>query len=162
MIGLPFQTFEDLADDLLFMQKMDIDMCGMGPYVEHENTPLYHYKDLLLPKSERIELSLKMIALLRIMMKNINIASTTALQSLAANGRERALNAGANILMPNITPGIYRNNYNLYDNKPGIHEEAEDSRIKLEQLAERAGCQVNYSEWGDSRHFLEKKTVILL
>lgn len=153
MIGLPFQTMKDLANDLLFMQKLDIDMCGMGPYVEHENTPLYQYKDDLLPKNVRVELSLKMIALLRLMMKDINIASTTALQSLAPDGRERALKAGANILMPNITPGIYRNNYALYQNKPGTNEEAEDSRLKLEQLAKRAGCQISYADWGDSRHF---------
>ncbi|HEY9115333.1 MAG TPA: [FeFe] hydrogenase H-cluster radical SAM maturase HydE [Bacteroidales bacterium] len=156
MIGLPFQTLENLAGDLLFMRDMDIDMCGMGPYVEHEQTPLFQYKNILLPKNERVELSLKMIALLRIMMKNINIASTTALQSLAVDGRERALKAGANIMMPNITPGIYRNKYALYENKPGTSEEAEDSRINLEQLAERAGCQVSYGDWGDSRHFAEK------
>jgi biotin synthase len=153
MIGLPFQTIEDLADDLLFMKTMGIHMCGMGPYVEHEHTPLYKFKDQLLPKDERVNLTLKMIALLRIMMKNINIASTTALQAMVNGGREKALRAGANIMMPNITPGIYRNNYALYNNKPGTEEEAEDSRKNLEALINRAGCQVAYGEWGDSRHF---------
>jgi len=153
MIGLPFQTLENLAGDLLFMREMDIDMCGMGPYVEHEQTPLFQYKNILLPKDERVELCLKMIALLRIMMKDINIASTTALQALSADGREKALQAGANILMPNITPAIYRNKYALYENKPGTNEDAEDSRVKLEELAAHASCQLSYGEWGDSRHF---------
>lgn len=153
MIGLPFQTIEDLANDLLFMRDFDIDMCGMGPFVEHEDTPLYAFKDLLLPKTERVDLTLKMIALLRIIMKDINIASTTALQAMVDGGREKALRAGANIMMPNITPGIYRNNYALYENKPGTNEEAEDSQKNLEALINRAGCQVAYGEWGNSRHF---------
>jgi biotin synthase len=154
MIGLPFQTDEDLARDLLFMRNFDIHMCGMGPYVEHENTPLYQYRDLLLPKEDRVQLTLKMIALLRIIMKDINIASTTALQAMVDGGREKALSAGANIMMPNITPGLYRNNYALYENKPGTNEEAEDSRQNLEALINRADCQVAYGEWGDSRKVL--------
>jgi len=153
MIGLPFQTIEDLANDLLFMRGFDIHMCGMGPFVEHENTPLFQHKNLLLPKKERVNLSLKMIALLRIMMKDINIASTTALQAMVNGGREKALKAGANIMMPNITPGIYRNSYALYENKPGTSEEAEDSKHNLEALINRAGCQVAFGEWGDSKHF---------
>ena len=153
MIGLPFQSSEDLANDLLFMREFDIHMCGMGPFVENKNTPLYQYNKLLLPKEERVHLTLKMIALLRIMMKDINIASTTALQAMMDGGREMALKAGANIMMPNITPGVYRNNYALYNNKPGTNEEAEDSRKNLEALIKRAGCEVVYNEWGDSMHF---------
>ena len=153
MIGLPFQSSEDLANDLLFMQEFDIHMCGMGPFVENKNTPLFQYNKLLLPQEERVRLTLKMIALLRIMMKDINIASTTALQAMMDGGREMALKAGANIMMPNITPGVYRNNYALYNNKPGTNEEAEDSRKNLEALIKRAGCEVAYDEWGDSKHF---------
>ena len=82
MIGLPFQTLGHLADDLLFFKSFDIDMCGMGPYLEHSHTPLYQYKDLLIPKEERLELSLKMVAILRLMMPKINIAATTAMQSI--------------------------------------------------------------------------------
>lgn len=160
MIGLPFQTIEHLAADLLFMREMDIDMCGMGPYVEHEHTPLYQYRNILKSKKERVDLSLKMIALLRIMMKDINIASTTALQALDPNGRTKALQAGANILMPNITPGVYRNKYALYNNKPGIDENAENSRQKLETMSEQANCQISYGEWGDSSHFLKKTNIL--
>jgi len=157
MIGLPFQTMMDLASDLLFMRELDIDMCGMGPYIEHEDTPLYQYKQSLIPVAERIQLSLKMIALLRIMMKDINIASTTALQALDKRGRINALKVGANVMMPNITPGLYRNNYALYLNKPGVGEEAEDSLRNLEQQVAEAGCVVGYGERGDSLHFEGRK-----
>ena len=118
MIGLPFQTVESLARDLLFMKDLDIDMVGMGPYIEHENTPLIQFREMLLQDYKRFELSLKMIAVLRIMMKDINIAATTAIQTLNRNGREEAIRAGANVIMPNITPGRYRDDYALYRNKP--------------------------------------------
>lgn len=156
MIGLPFQTLENLANDLLFMRDFDIDMCGMGPYIEHADTVLFKYKDLLPSKSKRLDLSLKMIAILRIMMKDINIASTTALQTLVNGGREMALKAGANIMMPNTTPGVYREHYSLYNNKPGLNEEAEDSRHAINQLIIRAGCVSAYGEKGNSRHFYNR------
>ena len=133
MIGLPFQTVENLADDLLFMKQFDIDMCGMGPYIEHHETPLYAYKDGLMPLKERFNLSLKMIAILRILMPDINIAATTALQTIEQNGRERAIQIGANVLMPNITPGKYRDNYFLYENKPVSGQSKEDDLKNLEK-----------------------------
>jgi len=153
MIGLPFQTIENLADDLIFMRDFDIDMCGMGPYIEHIDTKLYEYKHLVPSKEIRLDLSLKMIAILRIMMKDINIASTTAMQTLVDGGREMALKAGANILMPNTTPGLYREQYALYDNKPGLDEEAEDSKQSIEKLIERAGCITAYGEQGNAPHY---------
>lgn len=153
MIGLPFQTLEDLADDLLFFKEIDIDMCGMGPFIEHEDTPLYQYKDLLLPQSERFDLSLKMVAILRIMMKDVNIAATTAMQTLDAIGREKAIRVGANILMPNLTPVKYRENYLLYKDKPCIDEEAWECRTCLEARIKVAGGEIGYGEWGDSKHF---------
>lgn len=156
MIGLPFQTAENLADDLLFMKNLDIDMCGMGPYIEHHETPLYQYKDLLQPLEERFVLSLKMIAILRLLMKNINIAASTALQAIDPFGREKALQLGANIIMPNITPGIYRDDYNLYENKPKITQNAEDYKRFLEERIAQIGNVVGYNKWGDSLHFKER------
>ena len=82
MIGLPFQTLPDLAEDLIFFRDFDVDMVGMGPYIEHRDTPLYGYRERRLPLHSRLALSLKMVALLRIMMKDINIAATTALQAI--------------------------------------------------------------------------------
>ncbi len=158
MIGLPFQTIEDLANDLLFMRHFDIDMCGMGPYIEHTDTELYKHKDLLPSISKRVDLSLKMIAILRIMMKDVNIAATTAMQTLVDGGREMALKTGANIMMPNTTPGLYREQYALYKGKPGLNEEAEDSKQSIESLINRAGCIVGYGEQGNSNHF-SRRTV---
>ena len=153
MIGLPFQTIENLAEDLLFMRDFNIDMCGMGPYIEHVDTKLYRYRKLVPSKEIRVDLSLKMIAILRIMMKDINIASTTAMQTLIDGGREMALMAGANILMPNTTPGLYREQYSLYNNKPGLDEEAEDSKQSIEQLISRAGCVTAYGKQGNAKHY---------
>lgn len=153
MIGLPFQTMEDLADDLLFMKEIDIDMCGMGPFIEHQDTPLYQYKDMLLPIEERFNLSLKMIAILRIMMKDINIAAATALQAIDPIGREKAVKVGANIIMPNITPGQYRDDYKLYENKPCTDDAAEDCKNCLEARVHLTGDEIVYGEWGDSKHY---------
>jgi biotin synthase len=158
MIGLPFQTISDLASDLLFFKEMSIDMFGMGPYIEHKDTPLYNFRDQLLPLKERFELTLKMIAILRIMMKNVNIAATTALQAIDKMGREKALKIGANVIMPNITPGAYRNDYLLYQNKPCTDENADDCSQCLEARVHMSGDEVAWDEWGDSKHFQERRS----
>jgi biotin synthase len=153
MIGLPFQTNEDLANDLLFMKDFDIDMCGMGPYIEHAETPFIEYAGELLPIGERFDLTLKMIAILRIMMRDINIVAATALQAIDPIGREKAVRIGANIIMPNITPGKYRDSYKLYENKPCTDDSAEDCQSCLEARVSLADNEVVYGEWGDSRHY---------
>ncbi|MFW5656088.1 MAG: [FeFe] hydrogenase H-cluster radical SAM maturase HydE [Mariniphaga sp.] len=157
MIGLPGQTLDDLAGDLLFLKNFDIDMVGMGPYIEHEDTPLFAKKEALLPLSKRFELSLKMIAILRIVMPDINIAATTALQSIDKLGREKALKVGANIMMPNITPGVYRDDYLLYQNKPCTQDSADDCRNCLEARIHLAGHDIGWGQWGDSKHFAKRK-----
>lgn len=153
MIGLPFQGYEDLADDLLFLREHDIDMVGMGPYIEHDDTPLVEYKHLLKPRLERFELALKMVAILRIMIKDINIAATTAMQAIDPLGREKAIKVGANIIMPNLTPVKYREDYLLYDDKPCIDEDADECKRCLEARIHLAGGDIGYGEWGDSPHF---------
>jgi biotin synthase len=153
MIGFPFQTIEDLADDLLFFKRMDIAMVGMGPYIEHEDTPLYEFRSILKPKQKRFDLALKMIATLRLLMPDINIAAATALQAIDPAGREKALAIGANILMPNLTPCKYRKEYQLYEDKPCLDEDAELCRNCLEARIELTGCEIGYGEWGDSKHF---------
>lgn len=156
MIGLPFQTTEHLAEDLLFMKKLDVDMVGMGPYIEHEDTPLTQSGYRLLTKPERFDLTLKMIAVLRLMMPDINIAAATSLQAIDPVGREKALRTGANILMPNLTPRAYRKNYQLYEGKPCLDEDAGLCGNCLDARADLAGCEIGYDEWGDSKHFLRK------
>jgi biotin synthase len=157
MVGLPFQTYEDLAGDLLFMKEFNIDMCGMGPYIEHAETPLIQYAGTLLPLKERFDLTLKMIAIIRIMMKDINIVSATALQAIDPVGREKAVKIGANIIMPNITPGKYRDSYKLYDNKPCTDDSAEDCQSCLEARIGLADSEIIYGEWGDSAHYRNRR-----
>ena len=156
MIGLPFQTYEDLADDLVFMRNFDIDMVGMGPYIEHHDTPLYKYRNHLFSGKYRFELTLKMIAILRIMMKDINMAATTAMQAIDPVGREKALQIGANVIMPNVTPGMYRNNYKLYENKPCTDEEAADCTNCLDVRIGMVGDEIAFGERGDPKHYYNR------
>lgn len=158
MIGLPFQTLEDLAMDLIFFRDMDIDMVGMGPYIEHSETPMYQFRHLLMPLQERFELSLKMIAALRVLMRNINIAAATALQAIDPVGREKAIMAGANVIMPNITPGMYRNDYALYENKPCVDEDPYQCKGCLDARIALTDAEIGYGEWGDSKHFFQRKS----
>ncbi len=153
MIGLPFQTLDDLAKDLIFIRDCGVVMIGMGPYIEHAETPLFKYRDELLPPEKRVELSLKMISILRLLRPTINIASTTALQTLDTMGREKGLHAGANVIMPNITPLKYKKNYDLYEGKPCLNDEPDDCSSGIEKIIKMAGCEVAYGEWGDSKAY---------
>ncbi len=152
MMGLPGQTIEDLANDILFFYDEDIDMLGMGPFIPHHDTPLKHLVQGY-DGDAALELALKMIAACRIALQDINIASTTALQALNPTGREMGLLAGANIIMPNITDTKYRGNYQLYDNKPCLDENASQCVHCLENRIASIGETVGYKEWGDSKHY---------
>ncbi len=159
MVGLPFQTLEDIADDILFLKDLDVDMIGLGPYLEHDHTPLV---DLGIarntwPVSIRFERTLKTIAILRIIMKDINIAASTALQAVVPDGREQALGVGANVLMPNLTPMTYRADYQLYNNKPCINEQPDQCRSCLESRVQINGEEIAFDEWGDSLHWKNKQ-----
>lgn len=160
MIGLPFQTIGDLADDLLFLKELDVDMVGMGPYLEHRETPLWEYRDQLMSQRERLNLGLHMVSCLRLLMPDINIAATTALQAIDPQGREKALEIGANVIMPNITPLTNRANYQLYENKPGMDEGAEESTRRLIESVRKSGCEICGDEWGDSLHFRSRASEV--
>ncbi len=156
MIGLPFQREEDLADDLLFMKQMDIDMCGMGPYIEHAATPLWKDRHRLLPLRERLRLALRMVALLRILMPDINIAATTALQAINNEAREEAIRIGANVLMPNITPSRYRDDYFLYENKPLSARNDEEELDYLDAMLQAIGHRIGYHRKGNSLRYKKR------
>ena len=156
MIGLPFQTAANLADDLLFFKELDIDMCGMGPYLEHSETPLYAYRHLIPDQMRRLDLSLRMVALLRLLMPDINIAATTAMQAIVPDGRERAIMAGANVLMPNLTLSDVREEYQIYQNKPGVGEDAAISSSRTEQRLREMKIPIGYGQWGDSIHYRKR------
>lgn len=157
MIGLPFQTKEHLADDLLFFQQMDVAMVGMGPFIPHPDTPLWQYKDAIPPAEERLRLTLKMIAILRLMMPEINMVSATANQTIDPRGRELAVQAGANVIMPNLSPGDYRKEYLIYPDKPCVTDTAEQCANCLELKMKLIGHEIEYDAWGDSRAFLDRK-----
>lgn len=153
MIGLPGQSEYDLVDDLLFFKNFGIHMVGMGPYLRHSDTPMGAVNKGV----TTLELPLKMISLLRILMPKINIASTTALQVIDPNGREYGVMAGANIIMPNMTITDVRTNYQIYENKPGIKDDAELSKSKLEENLASMGIEIGWGEWGDSKAFLSHR-----
>lgn len=116
LVGLPGQTIESLADDILFFQTIDADMIGVGPFIPNPDTPL---KEEL---GGTLALSLKVMALIRLLLPDINIPATTAMESLNENGRMIALRSGANVVMPNVTEGDYRRMYALYPGKICIND----------------------------------------
>lgn len=155
MIGLPGQSFDDLADDLIFMQEKDIDMIGMGPYIPHENTPMANsLKDF--NKEEQLELALKMIAVTRIHLRDVNIASTTALGALHPHGKKMGLESGGNVIMPNLTPRKYQDNYKLYEDKPAFLASFKDDFENLKLEIKAAGKEIGFHKWGDSPHFYRR------
>ena len=155
MMGLPGQTMEDLANDILFLKEIDIDMVGMGPYIPHSDTPMGEeippYTEE--QKKEALTLGLKMIAVTRIVLKDINIAAATALQALEYTGREQGLKCGANVIMPNLTETEYRPKYQLYDNKPSTDENSAMCRGCLSGRIKGIGEEIGFNERGDSPHF---------
>lgn len=156
MIGLPGQTPEHLADDLLFFREMGIDMIGMGPYVEHEDTPAAHMTGLL-PRQTRLHRAINMIALSRLLLPDINIAAATALQALDENARTDALRSGANVVMPVMTSLNVRGEYQLYQGKPGIDLEESESRLLIERMVADAGFTVGWQQRGDPKHYFSRK-----
>ena len=157
MVGLPFQTLDDLADDLLFFRRKDVAMVGMGPYIPHPDTPLYQYADQIPPVKERMELTLKMIAILRLMMPEINMVAATANQTIDPLGREKAIAAGANVIMPNLTPNEYREDYLIYPDKACVSDKPEECYSCLDIRMKAIKHQILYNAWGDSVAFTKKK-----
>lgn len=155
LIGLPGQTAEDLVGDIRFFKEMDIDMIGMGPYIVHEQTPMAKAAVDFDP-GRQLESGLRMIALTRLSLGDVNIASTTALQALAPDGREQGLLAGANVIMPNLTGVKYRKAYQLYDGKPCMDENAAQCMDCLGSRIGGIGEVVAFGKWGDAPHYLRR------
>ncbi len=152
MIGLPGQDSEHLARDIEFFRTMDVDMIGMGPYIPHRQTPMAENAGDFDTERQLVR-ALNMIAVTRLVMPDINIAATTALQALDPRGRERGLQAGANIIMPNVTDTRFRPAYQLYDNKPCLDENADMCRGCLAGRIAGIGETIGYNAWGDSPRF---------
>ncbi len=134
LVGLPGQTLESLAQDLLFFKKLPVDMAGIGPFIPHPHTPLAQET-----ADGNFELSLKMMALMRLLLPDINIPATTAMETLHPRGRLLALQCGANVVMPNVTQGEYRKQYELYPGKICTAESAEQCRGCIQTKIESIG-----------------------
>jgi len=136
MVGSPYQTVENIIEDLRFLQQLKPDMIGMGPYINHRDTP---FKDC---KSGSLELTLRLVSILRLMFPYALIPSTTALGTIHPEGREMGLKAGANVVMPNLSPVGVRKLYQLYENKICTNEEAAQSINELKRRVEKAGYKI--------------------
>ncbi len=155
MIGLPGQSTEHLVRDIQFFRDRDIDMIGMGPYVLHSETPLADGADAIDPE-QQLALGLNMIAVTRLVLRDVNIAATTALQALNPAGREMGLQAGANIIMPNLTATEFRKGYQLYDGKPCLDENSTMCQGCLQKRVSGIGETIGLGQWGDSPHFRKR------
>lgn len=136
MIGLPGQTVDILARDLELMKEMEVEMCGMGPFIPHAQTPL-HFGN-----TGSISMTLKMMAAARIYMPWMMLPATTALVSLHPEGRELALRAGANVIMPNVSPETTRSLYQIYPGKLNHRDSMTDYYNKITALVEAEGRTV--------------------
>lgn len=139
MVGAPYQTVETLADDLLFIKELDPKMVGIGPFVPHHDTPL---KD---EPSGTVELTTFLISILRLMNHHLLLPSTTALGTIDPQGREKGILAGANVVMPNLSPVDVRKDYALYDDKICTGEEAAECAGCLNRRLDRIGYHLEFS-----------------
>ena len=133
MVGSPYQTTANLISDLAFLKELQPDMIGIGPYITHKDTP---FAD---KKSGSLELTLRLVAILRLMFPYALIPATTALGTIDPKGREKGLKAGANVIMPNLSPVRTRKLYELYENKICTGEKAAECRRCLEERIKSAG-----------------------
>lgn len=143
MTGSPGQTYEELAEDLLFLGELKPQMAGIGPFVPHHDTP---FKD---EPPGGTELTLRLLSIVRILLPEVLLPATTALGTLDPLGREKAFAAGANVLMPNLSPPERRKQYDLYDNKLCTGDEAAESLEELKKRVEAAGWRFSL-ERGDA------------
>lgn len=150
MVGSPFQTSEMIAADLCFIQDFHPHMVGIGPFISHRNTP---FSD---KENGSLEDTLLLISILRLMQPTLLLPATTALGSIARNGREQGILAGANVVMPNLSPASIRKQYSLYDNKICTKEESGEGIPYLKNRLENIGFQIAVDR-GDSPSNIKEK-----
>ena len=143
MVGLPNQSNKNLIDDLIFLKELNPHMCGIGPFIPHKDTPLAN------EQAGTLEKTTTMLALVRLMLPKILLPATTALGSVDPLGREKGLKAGANVVMPNLSPTNVREKYSLYDGKICTGDEAAECRVCIERRINAAGFNLEITR-GDS------------
>lgn len=144
MVGSPFQTDHDLAMDLKFIEEFGPDMCGIGPFIPHKDTP---FRD---QPAGTLEMTLYLLSIIRLIKPNILLPATTALGTIDPRGREKGIEAGANVIMPNLSPVMVRDKYMLYDGKICTGEESSDCRRCLDLRMDQIGYHI-VSARGDIR-----------
>ena len=137
MVGLPDQSVESIANDLLYLKEIGVDMAGIGPFIPHPGTPLAS------EQGGTLEMALRTMAVMRLLLPDINIPATTAMESLHPQGRIMALQAGANVVMPNVTEGEYRRLYELYPGKICVNDTPVHCRscigVKIQSIGRTIG-----------------------
>ena len=142
MVGSPNQTLETIADDLVFLQELQPEMVGIGPFIPHHDTCFAK------EPAGSVDFSLFLLSVIRIMLPGVLLPATTALGTMDENGREKGIRHGANVIMPNLSPLKNRKQYELYDNKICTGEEAAEGLKDLEKRVESVDCRISY-ERGD-------------
>lgn len=136
MVGSPYQTIENIAEDLLFIKELNPEMIGIGPFIPHKDTP---FKDF---ESGTMEMTLRLISILRLLCPKALIPATTALGTISPQGREKGILAGANVIMPNLSPKEDRKKYMLYNDKLSDGEEAAEGLNKLKESMRKIGYEI--------------------
>lgn len=154
MIGLPGQTIEDLVQDIRTFEKVGADMIGMGPYLTSLGADMVSLGQM--PHDDLLRLSLNMIAATRLVLRNINIAAATALETLEPRGRIQGILHGCNVVMPNITPQQTRSSYQLYDNKAGTEVGAESNIHVENDIVRLAQRTLGLNRLGSSLHWIAR------
>lgn len=144
MVGSPGQTIDYLVEDICFIERFRPQMIGIGPFVPQHDTPLGHYA------AGSVQLTLRLLSIFRLMFPTALIPATTALSTLLHDGKEQGILAGANVVMPNLSPSAYRASYALYDNKAALGTEAAEGLDLLKQKLKTIGYRVSF-ERGDYR-----------
>lgn len=145
MVGLPGQTTESIAQDLLYLHDIGVDMAGIGPFIPHPDTPLAE------EAGGTLEMSLRTMAVMRLLLPDINIPATTAMESLHPQGRIMALQAGANVVMPNVTDGEYRRLYELYPGKICVNDTPAHCRTCIGLKIQSIGRTIGQGQGGHKR-----------
>jgi len=136
MVGSPYQTIENIADDLLFLKDLDPEMIGIGPFIPHKDTP---FADM--PQGN-LDMTLFLLSIIRLMIPTVLLPATTALGTIDPRGRELGILAGANVVMPNLSPVGVRKKYELYDNKICTGEEAAECMNCLSRRIQGIGYEI--------------------
>lgn len=148
MVGSPYQTIEHIAEDLVFLQEFQPDMVGIGPFITHHETPFHSFEN------GSVELTLRLYSIVRILLPYVLLPATTAVGTLANDGRERGILAGCNVVMPNLSTPTVRKQYSLYDGKLTTGAEAAEGYETLKKAMKAIGYEL-VMERGDVNRVCE-------